>query len=311
MEMAKQVCTNEKEHCMSFRTQHSSAVSSVGTGMTSTVAELCHRKYSITDASYDERKCLLISDYFRWKPALDRTLALLLFLVCLPLMAIVYCLVKLTSKGPAIFRQKRLGKDGDVFTMYKFRSMKVDCEKKTGAVWSVDGDPRTTLVGAFLRKFHLDELPQLWNVLRGEMSLVGPRPERPEFLPLLNDEVCGYSERMSVRPGITGLAQLNLPPDQVIEDVRRKLVLDFVYIENASIGFDFRILLGTSLRFAKFAGHLPLRLIGIRYEYDQSHWAPVICHQKPSVTADESPVDYYPAQPGSTVAQPIRCNPMD
>src|SRR5439155_12868491 len=115
-------------------------------------------------------------------------------------------LVKLTSRGPALYTQTRLGRNGRPFTIYKLRTMQHRCESLTGARWSTPGDPRITPVGRFLRKTHLDELPQLWNVLRGDMALVGPRPERPEFVPQLEQAVPHYRDRLLVRPGVSGLA---------------------------------------------------------------------------------------------------------
>jgi exopolysaccharide biosynthesis polyprenyl glycosylphosphotransferase len=126
-----------------------------------------------------------------------------------PVMLLVALAVKLTSKGPALYRQKRMGLNGRVFTVLKFRSMRVDAEDRTGAVWASRNDPRTTSIGGFLRRSRLDELPQLFNVLRGEMSLVGPRPERPEFIATLSERIPYYRQRLCVKPGITGWAQIN------------------------------------------------------------------------------------------------------
>ena len=133
-----------------------------------------------------------------------------------------------------------------MFTIYKIRTMIHNCESKSGACWSTAGDPRITLVGRFLRRTHLDELPQLWNVLRGDMSLVGPRPERPEFVPQLAEAIAGYRERLLVRPGVTGLAQVQLPADTDLTSVRRKLAFDLYYIENASLLLDLRLIMATA-----------------------------------------------------------------
>jgi len=214
-----------------------------------------------------------VSRYFSYKPYVDGLVAFLLLIPAIPVMGLLVLLVKLTSKGPGIYTQERLGKDGKPFIMYKIRSMGIDAEKETGAVWATKHDARVTLIGKFLRKFHLDELPQLINVLRGEMALVGPRPERREFVNILSREIDGYSHRMSVVPGVTGFAQLNLPPDLEIADVRRKIALDFEYIENASFWFDFVLLLGTLGRFAKFLGMSHLRLLGVYRRVEDSPWA--------------------------------------
>ena len=161
--------------------------------------------------------------YFRWKGPFDRAAAAALLVPGLPLIALLVALVRLTSKGPGIYRQARVGKDGRRFMMYKIRTMRHDAEAGTGAVWTQTQDPRVTAVGKVFRNLHLDELPQLFNVLRGEMSLVGPRPERPEFVRVLAEAVPGYRNRLAVRPGITGLAQINLPPDTDIISVQPQI----------------------------------------------------------------------------------------
>ncbi len=214
-----------------------------------------------------------ISRYFRFKGYVDRSIALLLLIPCLPIIGFLILLVRLTSKGPGIYAQERLGKDGKTFTMYKIRSMVANAEQETGAVWASRNDSRVTLIGKFLRKFHLDEFPQLINVLRGEMALVGPRPERDEFIRILSREIDGYSYRMAVLPGVTGYAQLNLPSDIEVADVKRKISLDFEYIENASFWFDFVILMGTLGRFFKFLGTIHLKALGIYRRVEDSPWA--------------------------------------
>ena len=188
--------------------------------------------------------------YFRWKRFVDCFLAALLLIPCLPVMGLLVLLVRLTSRGPGIFRQARVGKGGRTFTMYKIRSMVHDAEALTGAAWAQPDDPRVTTLGRFLRIFHLDELPQLFNVLKGEMSLVGPRPERPEFVSVLVQKIPGYANRLAVAPGITGLAQLKLPPDSDLESVRRKLALDLQYILKAGPIYDLWLLVYTFLRLA-------------------------------------------------------------
>src|SRR5262245_34771842 len=181
------------------------------------------------------------------KVATDTVLALLLFVAALPVMLVVGLVVKLTSAGPALYRQTRTGRDGRPYTMFKFRSMAHNCERKTGPQWATANDPRVTPVGAFLRRTHLDELPQLWNVLRGEMSLIGPRPERPEFVTQLAKAIPDYRQRLAVRPGISGLAQIQLPPDSDLDSVRLKLVYDVYYIRHVSLWLDVRIMLVTGL----------------------------------------------------------------
>jgi lipopolysaccharide/colanic/teichoic acid biosynthesis glycosyltransferase len=160
-------------------------------------------------------------------------------------------LVRLTSKGPGIYRQARVGKDGRRFMMYKIRTMRQDAEASTGPVWTHPRDPRVTPIGRLLRKLHLDELPQLFNVIRGEMALVGPRPERPEFVCVLAEAVPGYRNRLAVLPGITGLAQINLPPDTDLVSVQRKVVLDCEYIQRGGPWLDTRLMLCTFLRLFK------------------------------------------------------------
>src|SRR5262249_6107062 len=147
-----------------------------------------------------------------------------------------------TSRGPIFYSQVRLGRLGRLYTIYKLRTMVHECEKTSGARWSTAGDPRITPVGRFLRRTHLDELPQLWNVLRGEMSLVGPRPERPEFVPQLAQAIPGYRERLLVRPGLTGLAQVQ-PPRATLPSLRRKRAFDLHYSENAGFWLALGLLL--------------------------------------------------------------------
>jgi lipopolysaccharide/colanic/teichoic acid biosynthesis glycosyltransferase len=199
--------------------------------------------------------------YARLKPALDFALALALTPFALLAVALAALAVKLTSSGPAFYAQTRVGRDGRRFTLVKLRTMRHRCETLSGPRWSQHGDDRVTRLGRFLRASHLDELPQLWNVLRGDMSLVGPRPERPEIIESqsLARLVPGYDERVSVEPGITGLAQLLLPPDSDVESVRRKLAYDLWYVENCGPWLDLRILCGTLLKLAGLDPRLPRR----------------------------------------------------
>ncbi len=176
----------------------------------------------------------------------------------MPLIFLAALAVRLTSRGPAFYTQTRVGKNGRLFTIWKIRSMIDNCESLTGARWSIPGDPRVTRVGAFLRASHLDELPQLLNVLQGEMSLIGPRPERPEFVPELERELPGYWQRLAVRPGVTGLAQVQLPPDSDLTSVRRKLAHDLYYIRHLSPWLDVRLLFCTAF----YALGLPFGIAG-------------------------------------------------
>jgi lipopolysaccharide/colanic/teichoic acid biosynthesis glycosyltransferase len=192
------------------------------------------------------------------KAVLDRLAALCLLVLGGPLILVLALLVKLTSRGPAFYTQARLGRHGVPFTIYKLRTMMNKCESLTGPRWSMPGDPRVTALGRFLRATHLDELPQLLNVLRGEMSLIGPRPERPEFLPELERACPRYRERLAVRPGVTGLAQVQLPADTSVDSVRRKLAYDLYYIRHLNPWLDLALLLCTGL----YAMGLPFGLAG-------------------------------------------------
>jgi lipopolysaccharide/colanic/teichoic acid biosynthesis glycosyltransferase len=171
--------------------------------------------------------------------------ALFLLILTAPLVLVAMILIKLTSPGPALYTQTRLGRNGNPFTIFKLRTMTHNCESLTGAQWSRPGDTRVTPVGRWLRKSHIDELPQLWNVLCGDMSLVGPRPERPEFLPMLEQEIPLYRQRLGVRPGVTGFAQVQLPPDSDLDSVRIKLAYDLHYVRHQSLWFDLAIYLAT------------------------------------------------------------------
>ncbi len=166
--------------------------------------------------------------------------------VTLPIMLLVALLVKFTSPGPVLFRQRRVGLNGTVFTLYKFRSMNADSEAKTGAVWASKNDPRVTPIGRWLRKLRLDELPQLFNVLRGEMSVVGPRPERPEFVAILQEKIPYYRQRHCVKPGISGWAQINHKYGDTIEDSMIKLEYDLYYIKNMAVSLDAYIMFHTA-----------------------------------------------------------------
>jgi lipopolysaccharide/colanic/teichoic acid biosynthesis glycosyltransferase len=163
-----------------------------------------------------------------------------------PLLLVVAGLIKFDSSGPILYRQERVGYRGRHFTILKFRSMRTDAEHNSGPRWAARGDPRITRIGAITRKLRIDELPQILNVLRGDMSFVGPRPERPYFVANLAAVIPYYNERHCVRPGITGWAQVNYPYGASIEDARRKLSFDLYYVKNRSIFLDFLILLHTA-----------------------------------------------------------------
>jgi sugar transferase (PEP-CTERM system associated) len=176
---------------------------------------------------------------------LNFSVALIALLVSLPLLPFIVLAVKLGSPGPALYRQQRVGRRGKVFYCYKFRTMRQDAEADTGATWAADDDPRITRVGKFLRASRLDEIPQLWCVLKGDMHFVGPRPERPEFVEWLSKEIPYYVVRHMVRPGITGWAQVQYKYGNTPEDAREKLQYDLFYIKNASIGLDVLIMFQT------------------------------------------------------------------
>ena len=166
-------------------------------------------------------------------------------IVSAPVMLVVALAVRLSSPGPVLYRQIRVGMNGVSFTLYKFRSMRADAEAESGAVWASKDDPRVTRVGRIIRKLRLDELPQLFNVLKGEMSIVGPRPERPEFVKTLSSRIPYYRQRHCVRPGITGWAQINYKYSENLEDTIEKLEYDLFYIKNMSIGLDTYIIFHT------------------------------------------------------------------
>lgn len=197
--------------------------------------------------------------FFGWKYLIDRWVGSLLLVLTAPLTLFLFLLVKLTSPGPGFYRQTRFGLDGKAFEIVKLRSMVQNAEKPGQAVWCVKNDARVTWLGRILRKLHLDELPQLWNVAAGDMSLVGPRPERPPICEKLAEQIDGYYRRVTVKPGVTGLAQINLPPDQTIEDAMRKQVLDLRYIDEADAWLDLRMLLATGLRMLGIRGEVVMR----------------------------------------------------
>jgi exopolysaccharide biosynthesis polyprenyl glycosylphosphotransferase len=179
------------------------------------------------------------------KRVFDVALSIIGLLLSAPLMVLAAFCIKLDSRGPVLFRQERVGQHGQVFTLYKFRSMWEDAERMTGPVWASEDDPRITRVGRILRKIRLDETPQMFNVLVGQMSFIGPRPERPIFVDQLKEQIPFYSHRFSMKPGITGWAQIKYPYGSSAEDAIEKLQYDLYYIKNMSILLDLLVLLSS------------------------------------------------------------------
>ena len=221
----------------------------------------------------------------RWYAPVRRVLdfgaALTLLVFSGPLLLLAALAVRLSSRGPAFYTQTRTGRGGKPFTIYKLRTMVDNCESLTGPRWTIPGDPRITPLGWFLRRTHLDELPQLFNVIRGDMSLIGPRPERPEFVAKLERAIPGYMGRHDVLPGITGLAQVQLPPDTDTESVREKLRYDLYYVRRCSLSLDVRIALATALHMfgASFAVLRRLRLVPAPANEATEPAAPVLHRQ--------------------------------
>jgi lipopolysaccharide/colanic/teichoic acid biosynthesis glycosyltransferase len=239
----------------------------------------------------------------RVKRACDLGISLALLLPALPVIAAAWVLVRLTSAGPGFYSQVRVGLNGRHYRIYKIRSMTHNCEAASGAKWCTKNDARVTPVGRILRKLHIDELPQLVNVLKGDMSLVGPRPERPEFVGPLSQALPGYAERHRVRPGVTGLAQIQLPPDTDVESVRRKLVLDRCYARRAGFWLDLRILLGTALYLAGFSYDRVRRVVRLPNPPADGPAA----GPRPVARADRV-TDDTGTQPALTeFAEPVRC----
>jgi len=181
----------------------------------------------------------------KMKRLLDIIASFIILIISFPVVLATSIAIRIDSPGPIFFRQERSGLNGKVFRMVKFRSMRADAEKVSGPMWSTKGDPRITRVGKFIRKVRIDEIPQMYNVLKGEMSLVGPRPERPFFVEKLSQEIPLYKRRLKVRPGVTGWAQVKHKYDEDVEDVKVKLRYDLFYIENISLRMDIKILLRT------------------------------------------------------------------
>jgi len=194
----------------------------------------------------------IFSEGFRLNPTarfarrvVSITMALVCLVVFLPLIPLIALAIKYTSTGPVFYRQPRVGRGGKVFTCYKFRTMRQDAEATTGPTWAGDDDPRITAVGRWLRRLRLDEIPQLWNVLRGDMGFVGPRPERPEFVDWLSREIPYYNLRHIIRPGLTGWAQVRYQYAGSLEDSEEKLKYDLYYIKNSGLSFDLFVIMQT------------------------------------------------------------------
>ena len=179
------------------------------------------------------------------KPVLEAIIALILFVLLIPVMVVLAIVIKYDSRGRIFYTQERVGKDGRKFTIMKFRTMAENAESLTGAVYAADNDPRITKIGRFLRKWRLDEIPQLLNVIKGDMSLVGPRPEREVFIREFEEKIPFYTQRLLVRPGLTGWAQVKFPYASSIEQTEEKLQYDLYYIKNMSFILDFVVFLKT------------------------------------------------------------------
>lgn len=195
---------------------------------------------------------LIFSEGFtrsRWalitKRVIDITLAIALLVAAAPLCALIALAIALEDRGPVLFGQRRAGRHGAPFTLWKFRSMRVDAEAETGPTWALANDPRVTRIGRWIRDLRLDEIPQAWNVLRGDMSFVGPRPERPEFVEILRAAIPYYDHRHTMRPGVTGWAQVNFPYGATVEEGRTKLEYDLYYLKNFSVAMDLLVVVRT------------------------------------------------------------------
>jgi sugar transferase (PEP-CTERM system associated) len=213
----------------------------------------CEREAGRVDLDALQPSWFIFSEGFRFgwwselvKRSVDVAISLTLLIIVLPIVALTALAIKLESGGPILYRQERVGLRGRRFVLLKFRSMRRDAEENGGPMWAQQRDPRTTRVGSFIRKVRIDELPQLLNVIRGDMSFVGPRPERPYFVDQLTAEIPYYSERHAVRPGITGWAQINYPYGASVEDAREKLSYDLYYLKNRGLFLDLVILMQTA-----------------------------------------------------------------
>lgn len=212
----------------------------------------CERELGRVDLDAMHPSRLIFSDGFCTGPLVraakrvfDVIAAIAVLILTLPILLMTAALIPLDSEGPILYRQERVGQHGKNFTLFKFRSMRVNAEDAGIARWAAQDDPRTTRLGAWIRKVRIDELPQLLNVLRGEMSFIGPRPERPQFVNELSKTIPFYDERHALKPGITGWAQINYPYGASIEDAKRKLEYDLYYVKNYTLFLDFAILIST------------------------------------------------------------------
>ena len=209
------------------RAPEPSSITLFGSGILGMIVSFVRRTYALAKRLFD----ILVS--------------VTAFVILSPLFLFAALLIKITSPGPVVFTQTRVGKEGSLFTIYKFRTMHINAEEESGPVWAKADDPRLIPGGKFLRKSHIDELPQFLNVLRGEMSFIGPRPERPEFVEKFKKEILDYEKRLDVKPGITGLAQVWHRYDETIADVRKKIKYDLLYIKRLCLWTDLSILLRT------------------------------------------------------------------
>jgi len=221
----------------------------------SKIIEICKQvnvAYRVVTDAYDDAYQHVVRDVIRdtlttgefgLRRILDFTFALIMLILLAPFFVIVAIAIRLESPGTIFYSQQRVGKNGKVFSVFKFRSMVQDAEKLSGPVWAQKEDPRITKVGRFMRKTRIDELPQLMNILRGDMSFIGPRPERPFFVESFKKQIPMYTKRLKVKPGVTGLAQVTVGYDETLEDVKEKIRKDIEYIEQAdSLAMNLKIL---------------------------------------------------------------------
>jgi lipopolysaccharide/colanic/teichoic acid biosynthesis glycosyltransferase len=247
-----------------------------------------------------------IPSYCRVKWYVDVIISILTLPILGTVLFLFMFLTWLTSKGPIIYTQVRCGKDGKPFKMYKIRSMYIDADVRSGPVPPGEPDPRVTPIGKIMRRLHIDELTQIVNVWRGEMTVIGPRPARPEEIEVFKREIPAYEYRMLVLPGMTGYAQLNCPADWEVRGVRKKTILDLEYIERLSFWFDMRILLATAFKLVRIGSkrldNVPLRMCGMCRDPQESPWADRIgCEE-----FDESTIILAPRDTGVVLSEEQR-----